>query len=930
MIGKTISHYNILEKLGSGGMGVVYKAEDTKLRRHVALKFLPTEFTRDDEAKRRFIREAQAASALQHHNICTIHEIDETPDGQLFIAMDFYEGETLKERITRCPLSLEETLGYTIQAAEGLTKAHEAGMVHRDIKPANIMVTRDGVVKILDFGLAKLAELTKLTQPDRTPGTPSYMSPEQAKGDEVDERSDIFSLGVVLYELISGRRAFRGDYQAAVLYEVVHENPVPLSDSRPEVPRELEQVVNKALEKDPGKRYQRSEELLSDLQLIHAATAKGPAVKAPFIAKVPLWKRLRPSILWTTGIVIAAFITAVLILFPRPSVPFTERDWILITDLKNLTGDELFDRSLNMALAISIQQSRYVNVYPRPRINETLKRMGKPRGDTLDVILGSEVAQREGIRALVVPTISSIGNEYVLSASIVDPYTLLDMKTQMVRAEGKGEVLDALGDLAEKIRKDLGESLPSIARRNVRLPEATTSSLEALKKFSEGAWTWGYGRYDDAVALWQEAVELDSSFAWAHASLGMCYYWYYRRPEGDKHFNKALSLLDQTTEREKLWIRSLIESSRGNYTEAILHSNLFLSRFPDDLDAWYNLGNYYMRIEQYEKALEAYKKTLALDPHMASAYANIATVDGYIGRYDDAIENYERAFEKRPEWITLLTLNHEYGFAYVRIGDFQKAREIFQLMLSESDEKRAMGYRSLGLLDMYLGKCSSAIEQLKKSTVSFGIANQPVGAARNHLFTAAAYRAKGMTDGFTEEMNEFEKIRETSYLIPWILHIAGKLYARGGEVERAVNVLQDLTSKMDENNKEDKNSCHVLKGEIETAKGNYDDAINQLEIACQLHRNIYTLESLAHAHFKNGDLDPAIAEYREIIETEILGWEGQEGWLRAHAQLGEIYEDLGDTENASRYYEKLLDIWKDADEDLPLLIDVKERLSKLK
>ncbi len=929
MIGKTISHYKILEKLGEGGMGVLYKAEDTKLKRPVALKFLPPELIRDEEAKRRFIREAQAASALQHHNICTIHEIDETPDGSLFIAMDYYEGETLKDKIKHGPLPLDELLNYAIQTSEGLAMAHAAGMVHRDIKPANIMVTRDGVVKILDFGIAKLAEQTAITKSGGILGTPSYMSPEQAMGGELDERSDIFSLGIVLYELATGRPPFSGDHQAAVLYEIVHENPKPLTSSRPDLPREFEEIVQKAIEKKPEERYQRIAELLSDLDIVYKTVTKDTAAQARLMATRPWHRRLRPAVLWTAGIVIAALVAAIFIFYPKSSVPFSERDWILITDFRNLTADTLFDRSLDMALRIGIQQSQYINVLPRTRINEVLKRMGKARADTLDEALASEIALRANIRIVVEPTISNIGGVYLLSARIIDPMTSLDLKTEIVEAEEKDRILYALSNLAKKIRTGLGESRPSIARTSVGLPQATTSSLAALKKFSDGSRAWDIGKYDDAVAFWNEVVKLDSSFAWAHTTLGMYYYWYYKRPEGDFHFDRALRALDKTTERERLWILALIYAAKGNRKESIKYNKLFLSMFPDNRDAWFNLGNQYMRTEQHEKALEAYRKTVELDPQMSNAYINIATVYQGIGKFNESIENYEIAVKILPMWITHLTINKEYAFSYIKNGDFEKGREIITAMLSESDEKKAMGYRSLALLDMYLGKYSSAIEHLKKAIVLNKLTDFPTATARNHLLLAAAYKMREMMRDFIEQMKEFEQIHKQKYIAPTQLQAAGTIYLRAGMIEDAERLLLDISAGMDENNLQDRIYYRILKGELDIAKENYSEAVDALEMVSQLRRNSSTLEALALALYKSGDPDRAIETYKELIELLDIGWDAQEDWLQAHIRLGKIYEEIGDTENAAKYYRKLLDLWKEGDEDLPLLIEAKERLSKL-
>ncbi len=500
----------------------------------------------------------------------------------------------------------------------------------------------------------------------------------------------------------------------------------------------------------------------------------------------------------------------------------------------------------------------------------------------------------------------------------------------MVRSEGKDEILNALSDLAKKIRRHLGESLPSIARRNVRLPLATTPSLEALKKFSEGSWNWANGKYEEASVYCREAVELDSTFAWAHADLGMYYYWNERRPEGDMHFDAALRHIDKTTEREKLWILGLIKSWTGDDEEAIKYTKLFLDKYPDDRDAWYSLGVRYMRAELYENALDAYAKALTLDPHLAKAYINLATCFNYTGEFEEAIRNYQKAFEEQPDWIKIRNLNHEYGFTNVKLGDFEKAREIFNIIINEPDDRKAGGLRSLALLDMYLGKYTSAIEFLKQAVTLNKVTNYPVSETRNHLYLASAYKRKLMRDEFKRAMDEFERVYETTYIPPLFILIAGKLYARDGKIENTAKLLENVAQGKDKNLKDIRMASNGLEGEIELNNGNYTDAISLLEISYQLRKDSYNLESLAYAYYKSGNLNQAASLYKELIESKLIGFEGQECWLQAFIQLGKIYEEQGEAELAIRYYEQLLDLWKDADEDLPSLLETRERLANLK
>jgi len=414
-------------------------------------------------------QEAKATSGLDHPNICTIYEIGETEDERMFIAMSCYEGETLKEKIRSERLELEEILDIVRQTAQGLAKAHRKGIIHRDIKPANAIMTSDGLVKIVDFGLAKLAGEMRITQTGTTMGTAAYMSPEQAQGEEVDHRTDIWSLGVVLYEMLAGQLPFKGENEQSVLYSIMNKDPEPVSNLVPGIPGELEQIVVKALQKNPEDRYQSFDEFLIDLKEVYKRLDIKPEWRLSFRARLGKRKWIASPILWVSVTVCICILIGLILFYPRSAVPFQERDWILITDFENQTGDEVYDRSLDTAMTVSLQQSRYVNVFPRARVKETFQRMKREMPEKLDLELGSEVAQREGIKALVACSISSIGDVYSLSARIIDPKTQVALKTEATQSQGKENILKAVDDLSERIRRDLGESLKEIRHESCLL-----------------------------------------------------------------------------------------------------------------------------------------------------------------------------------------------------------------------------------------------------------------------------------------------------------------------------------------------------------------------------------------------------------------------------------------------------------------------------
>ncbi len=930
LVGKTISHYKIVELLGSGGMGVVYRAEDTRLERTVALKFLPPELTRDEETRERFLREARAASAMEHNNICAIHEIDQTEDEHIFIVMAHYQGETLKEKIKSGPMRIKEAIDLAIQIAMGLDQAHHRAIVHRDIKPGNIFVTGDGTVKILDFGLAKVSGQSELTVDGAFLGTASYMSPEQGGRGLVDHRTDIWSLGVILYEMIAGQHPFRSHYEQATLYSIINEEPEPVTGLRDGVPVELEQILTRAMAKDPGERYQHAGEMIADMQSLRKCLIAKSNLRPAGSMGGSRKRWMSSPILWIVGAVIVGLAAGLIFYHPEESISFSQRDWILITDFKNLTGEEIFDRSLNTALTVSIQQSQYVNVFPRSRVRETLKRMKREEADTLDEKLGSEVALREGLKAMVVPSISSIGDIYHLSAEIVDPSSRVSLRTEKVRAEGREEVLSALDELARKIREDLGESLPSISNRNVFLPRATTSSLEALKYFTDGSISWGKGKHMEAAALWHKAIEKDSTFAWAHASLGVYYYWRDDRPRGESHFARALNLLDHVTEREKLWIQSMVESYRGNREKSLQILKIYVEQYPDSREAWFNMGIDYRWLGQFDKALESYRKVLELDPDMARAYINISTCYSLMHRYEEAVANYQRGFELQPEEITSGTINHEFGFAYVELGEFGKAEKIFRRMFSEDDWKKARGHRSLALLNMYRGKYSDAIANLKEAILLNRAADQKLSELRDHLYLAVAYKTKGMLDQADEQLRVMDQMGEEIYLAPYWLMILRKVYARMGDTVKTARMAESVSKKMNEQNRLDRAALKLLQGELELARGNHDRALSLFEMAYKLREDNYALESLANGYLISGQPDRAAEKHEELIGNKSLGWEAQQYWIMAHQRLGRIYLEEERIEKAIEYYDTFLDIWREGDRDLPALVRVKKRLAELK
>src|SRR5216684_3300382 len=654
MIGQTLGHYRILEKVAAGGMGVVYRARDEQLDRDVAVKVLPPGTLRDDTARRHFRKEALALAKLNHPNIETVYEFG-TQDGMDFLVMEYVPGRTLADRLTGGTLSEKEVVALGLQIAAALEEAHERGIVHRDLKPANIAITAKGRAKILDFGLAKLLRpvdegtTEASTDSQAAAGTLPYMPPEQLTGGPVDARADLYTIGAVLYEMATGRRAFREEQTSRLIDAILHQTPVPPRALNPRLSTELESIILKCLDKEPERRYQSATELLVDLRRLSPLTSRSLLPTPPS----PVWGRVAKLIGYGVPalLVLAVGLTAMNVggwrdrLLGRPRAPriFANHGWLLIADPENLTEQEFFDKTLREGLTIALQQSHYVNVFPQARIFETLFRMKRKDVAHVDEALGREICQRENVQVLLASSIRNSGGRFQITVRALEPATgdlLFAESEQFTRNE---ELFDRVDLLARRVRKDLGESLTGIKDNSLPLAQVTTRSLEALQLYSRATDAMAQGDPDQAQPLLQSALELDSDFAMAHRRLARLYYSVGNREKELEHLTRAYNLRSMVTDREQRLIEGSYFSARGEYEKAVESFDLLANLYPDDPDAHYELALAYLYSGNAGNAEKYLRQVLKLNPFSTPAYDYLVRVLARRNENAEAVEVYRQA-----------------------------------------------------------------------------------------------------------------------------------------------------------------------------------------------------------------------------------------------------------------------------------------------
>lgn len=956
--------YRIVGTIGKGGMGMIYKAEDVKLQRPVAIKLLPPDLTRDSEARHRFTQEARTASALDHANICTIYEIDETDEGQMFIAMAYYQGETLKEKIARGPLKVKESIDIAIQIARGLSRAHDAGIIHRDIKPANIVITDHGDVRILDFGLAKLAGEAGLTKIGIAMGTVLYMSPEQARGEEVNHQTDIWSLGVVLYEMLAGRIPFKGDRDQTVIYAILNSGPAPLAGFRSDMPAELERIIKKALCKSTGARYQRVEQMLGDLSDLRARLRAAATTEPVEIARRPAAEGGEPQ--------------------AKP---------IAVISFENQTGDAAYDylrKAIPNLLITSLEQSSYLRVVTWERMYDLLKQSGKNHTDTIDHDLGFELCRMDGVESIVVGSFVRAGNMFATDAKVIDVETKALLKSATARGEGVDSILqNQIDELSREISAGLGVKNASTRARGLPIVEVTTASMEAYDLFLKGRDYYERLYNDEAVKYLREALKLDPDFAAAYFYLARTYNRLREIKAEREAYKKAKALSDKATKKERQYIEAgYARAIEQDETKRFRILRAITEAYPDEKRAHHFLAAHYRARGHLYQAVEEYKKVLELDPNygwamneLAYMYADVEDfekaaeyLERYISAYpgdanpvdsmgeilfrmgnlDDAIAKYEEA----------LRLKADFYYAYWEIGYVCALKEDYDGALDWVDRfvdrSPSRGTRESGLLwrsfyNYWRGAYEKALEEARKTAKAAEAADSKLWkVAADHMrgwihfdrgeFDVSREYFEACLAAVSAEPAEYVPVatsysmglaEETNKMIAAYGFALAMIDLKEGKIDSARARLEQIRPVL--NNHHD-----LLHAEILLAEGAPDKAITVCEKATpwkipymsdrdsMLAYNLPALKDvLARAFIEKGQFDHAIVEYERLLTIGGKSRARQMIPPLYHYRLAGLLDKTGEPVKAAQHFQRFLDLCRYADPVTPEIEAARLRLTRL-
>jgi eukaryotic-like serine/threonine-protein kinase len=988
MIDGTISHYRILEKLGAGGMGVVYKGLDTRLDRIVALKFLPDNLDQDAQALERFRREAQAASALNHPGICTIYDVGEQ-DHRSFIVMEFIDGETLSQHIQRQPLSVERILDLGIQIADALDVAHARGIIHRDIKPSNIFVTKRGQAKVLDFGLAKLLpkelpHLDSSASPSKQSqevslvgvisGTPAYMSPEQIRGDDLDARTDIFAFGLLLYEMATGQQAFGGRTGGVIIESILTRAPASIRIANPQIPIRLEEIITKCLEKDRTQRYSSAAAVRSDLQQLKREVESGTVSRPSIPARPETLDRPRLShfrwkeVLGSSALLLILLAVAAWYYAARPAHALSRMDTIVLADFTNKTGDPIFDDTLRQGLAAQLQQSPFLSLVSDQRIQQTLRLMGQPPNTKLSPAIIGDLCQRAGSKAYLSGSISNLGSQYVIGVNAVNCQTGDYLAQEQVTANGKENVLKALGEASTKLREKLGESLKTVQKLDTPIEQATTPSLEALQAYSLGRQTMqGKGDPGGAVPLLKRSIELDPKFAMAYAMLGTSYHNIGEKKLSAENTSRAYDLRARVSEWEKFYIEShYYQFATGDLEKARQAYELWAQIYPREQVPATNLGVIYQSLGQHEKSLNEFREGLRLSPD-SLIYGDVVSELIRLNRFDEARAAADDALSKNLDSPDLRLFLYQLAFLkndsvsmaqqvawasgkpgkenvvlYLEAstaaysGKLAAAREFSRQAATSADragekEVEAGCEAAAALWEAFYGNAQEARQHAASTLAKSNGRDAQYAAALALAVIGDSARAQALAEDLQKRFPDDTVVR-FNYLPT--LHAQLFLNAPDSSSDR----LPEHSSDRSPHSSSDRSNDHSPERSPERSPENLAKAVQALAVAAPYElgipgnttfwTNLYPVYIRGQAFLDAHQGAQAAAEFQKILDWRGVVANEPIGAL-AHLGLARSYALAGDAAKSRAAYNAFLFLWKDADPSIPILKQATTEYAKL-
>ncbi len=912
LTGRIVGRFMISERLGKGGMGEVYRAEDTRLKRTVAIKRLSPYLRSDPLYRRRFQEEAERGSRFTDAHVAAIYDVIDEHEETLLV-MEYVEGTTLRRRLKE-PMSLDEFLKIAVACAEALVAADRVGIVHCDIKPENIMLSTAGSVKILDFGVAKfLPRSDHSSTIDRSGtigGTPAYMSPEVLLEKGADGRSDIFSLGLVLYEALAGHHPFLSDSYVATTHRILHEKASSIRIFNSTVPEELDRIVARMMAKNPGDRYANAQDLVDDLRAVQTGVTPSKLLPRPLVR---FQKRRRT---WIAAVAVVVLVLAGAYAFyswkHRPP-PFRERGWALITDFDSSGDDPIPDKGVREGLTIALQQSPYVNVYPRTRIYEALQRMKRTDVSRIDETLGREICRRENLQVLLTGSIEHLGSAFQITVRGENPATGSLLFAEKEHFNRKEQFFDGVDKLARDVRKDLGESIARIAKTSRPLASVTTGSVDALQLYSQASDFTAAGNLEPVPGLLQASLQLDPTFAMAHRLMGLTYGRIGDPSKELEHLQHAYELRAAVTDREQRLIEASYYEVKGEYEKQAESLKVLVGLYPDDLQAYEDLAYAYRNIGDVGPAIEQLQEVARLSPSSEHAYVELVRFLARANRYDEAIATYRQA--SNYGWDNP-ALHWGFGLALLGEGKAADAEQQFLVMQNTAGAYRSTGRIYLPRAYMYEGKLRVAADQLQSAIMADHASKSLAYEVLGRYLLAATYSVEHRDDLVREQLKSIVSAHNPNYRDPGGLVRIGIMYARMGDLGSANEVLNNLrTLRSDSPTSFERACADVVSGEILLRQGKYEPALRVLRTAIDAFPMSLSHQSLARAFQMHQDWANAIGEWKKVLDSkgEILQDHSPADWVLAHLEIARASARNHDEKSADLHYREFLKTWENAD-----------------